>query len=196
MIVASKQFRKRALQGRKETDAFDQARNQSRNAPLFEPSLGEGRQSSGGRALALARDSARRGIRHPGHRHRFGIDGIVGLIPGLGDALAGALSLIIPFAAWVRGVPYITLLRMLTNVAIGLLVGTIPILGDAFDIFWKANRRNYQLLTRSIAAPHRHTWRDWPFLALLAAGIGVIFALPIVLILWLIATLSGWHLVR
>ena len=71
----------------------------------------------------------------PGTGIRFGIDGIVGLIPGLGDALAGVLSLIIPFAAWVRGVPYITLLRMLTNVAIGLLVGTVPILGDAFDIF-------------------------------------------------------------
>jgi hypothetical protein len=132
----------------------------------------------------------------PGTGIRFGIDGIVGLIPGLGDAVAGALSLIIPFAAWVRGVPYITLLRMLTNVAIGLLVGTIPILGDAFDIFWKANRRNYHLLTRSIAAPHRHTWRDWAFLVLLAVGIGAIFALPIVLIVWLIATLTGWHLVR
>ena len=131
----------------------------------------------------------------PGIGIRFGIDGIIGLIPGLGDALVGALSLVIPFAAWVRGVPYITLLRMLTNVAIGLLVGTIPILGDAFDIFWKANRRNYHLLTRSIAAPHRHTWRDWTFLALLAAGIGAIFAVPIVLIVWLIATLTGWHLV-
>ena len=71
----------------------------------------------------------------PGTGIRFGIDGIVGLIPGLGDVLAGALSLVIPFAAWVRGVPYITLLRMLTNVAIGLLVGSIPIAGDAFDIF-------------------------------------------------------------
>ena len=132
----------------------------------------------------------------PGTGIRFGIDGIVGLIPGLGDALAGALSLVIPFAAWIRGVPYITLLRMLTNVAIGVLVGTIPILGDAFDIFWKTNRRNYHLLTRSITAPHRHTWRDWAFLALLAAGIGAIFAIPIVLIVWLIATLTGWHLVR
>jgi hypothetical protein len=132
----------------------------------------------------------------PGTGIRFGIDGIVGLIPGLGDALAGALSLVIPFAAWVRGVPYVTLLRMLSNVAIGLLIGTIPILGDAFDIFWKANRRNYHLLTRSITEPRRHTWRDWTFLALLAAGIGAIFAVPIVLIVWLITTLTGWHLVR
>ena len=74
----------------------------------------------------------------PGTGIRFGLDGIIGLVPGLGDVLAGILSLIIPLAAWVRGVPYITLIRMLTNVSIGLLIGTVPIFGDAFDIFWKA----------------------------------------------------------
>jgi hypothetical protein len=129
----------------------------------------------------------------PGTGIRFGIDGIVGLIPGLGDALAGLLSLIIPLAAWIRGVPYITLVRMLTNVSIGLLIGTIPILGDAFDIFWKANRRNYALLTRSIAEPHRHTWRDWVFLLLLGAAIALIFTLPIALAVWLLAKLAMWH---
>jgi uncharacterized protein DUF4112 len=127
----------------------------------------------------------------PGTNIRFGIDGIVGLVPGLGDVLAGALSLVIPFAAWVRGVPYVTLLRMLTNVAIGLLVGMVPIAGDAFDIFWKANRRNYQLLTRSISQPHRHTWRDWIYLLLLAGGVGVLFAIPILLVVWILAWLSG-----
>jgi hypothetical protein len=125
----------------------------------------------------------------PGTSIRFGIDGIVGLIPGLGDVLAGLLSLIIPLAGWVRGVPYVTLLRMLANLAIGVLVGTIPIVGDAFDIFWKANRRNYRLLTRSLAAPHRHTWRDWLFLLLLVGAVGLLFALPILLFAWLLAWL-------
>jgi hypothetical protein len=129
----------------------------------------------------------------PGTGIRFGIDGIIGLVPGLGDVLAGILSLLIPLAAWVRGVPYITLVRMLTNVSIGLLIGTIPILGDAFDIFWKTNRRNYYLLTRSIAEPHRHTWRDWGFLLLLGAGIAVIFAIPLVLIAWLLIKLALWN---
>jgi hypothetical protein len=129
----------------------------------------------------------------PGTGIRFGIDGIIGLIPGLGDVLAGVLSLLIPLAAWVRGVPYVTLVRMLTNVSIGLLIGTIPVLGDAFDIFWKANRRNYHLLTRSIAEPHRHTWRDWLFLLLLGSGIAVIFAIPLVLIVWLLAKLAMWQ---
>jgi hypothetical protein len=174
------------------------------NNPKFPPEIIAGhshRWSSGGRFLGdeklrwleVLLDEA---FAIPGTNIRFGLDGIIGLVPGLGDALAGALSLVIPFAAWVRGVPYITLLRMLTNVAIGLLVGTIPILGDAFDIFWKANRRNYRLLTRSIAQPHRHTWRDWVFLALLALGIGVIFAIPIVFVVWLAAMLAGWRFVH
>jgi Domain of unknown function (DUF4112) len=132
----------------------------------------------------------------PGTGIRFGIDGIIGLVPGLGDVLAGMLSLLIPIAAWVRGVPYITLIRMLMNVCIGLLVGTVPFFGDAFDIFWKANRRNYRLLTRSIAQPRGRTWRDWVFLLVLGFVVALIFAIPIALIIWLAIKLSEWHPIR
>ena len=99
------------------------------------------------RSLEILLDEA---FRIPFTGIRFGIDGIIGLVPGLGDVLAGLLSLIIPLAAWVRGVPYITLVRMAANLGIGVLVGTIPILGDAFDIAWKPNRRNYRLLQRHL----------------------------------------------
>jgi hypothetical protein len=132
----------------------------------------------------------------PGTSIRFGIDGIIGLIPGLGDIMTGILSLLIPLAAWIRGVPYITLVRMLTNVTIGLLVGTIPVFGDAFDIFWKANRRNYQLLTRSIAEPRRHTWGDWVFLLGLGLAITAVFAVPLLLVVWAVAQLANLPLVR
>jgi hypothetical protein len=128
-------------------------------------------------------------FRVPGTSFRFGIDGIIGLVPGIGDVLAGLLSLIIPLAAWIRGVPYITLLRMAANLGIGVLIGSIPIFGDLFDIVWKANRRNYRLLTRHLGEPHRHNWRDWAFLGLLAAIFALIFAIPIVLVVWLIAWL-------
>jgi len=152
------------------------------------------RWQSGGRLLANERlrwlevllDEA---FRIPGTGIRFGLDGIIGLVPGLGDAVAGALSLIIPLAAWVRGVPYVTLIRMLANVAIGLLIGTIPVVGDAFDIFWKANLRNYRLLTQSITNPHRRTWRDWGFLLLLGLGIALIFVLPLALFAWALTSL-------
>ena len=125
-------------------------------------------------------------FRIPFTRIRFGIDGIIGLFPGLGDVIAGLLSLIIPTAAWVRGVPYVTIIRMAANLCIGVLVGSIPILGDAFDIGWKTNARNYKLLQRHLGEPRRHTWKDWAFLLALAFVIGLVFAIPIVLVIWLL----------
>jgi len=125
-------------------------------------------------------------FRIPGTSFRFGIDGIIGLVPGLGDVLAGLLSLVIPLAAWMRGVPYVTLVRMAVNLGIGVLVGSIPVFGDIFDIAWKANRRNYRLLQLHLRQPRRHTWRDWAFLALLFLVLAAIFALPIFVFLWLV----------
>jgi hypothetical protein len=122
----------------------------------------------------------------PGTGIRFGLDGIIGLVPGLGDVAAGILSLVIPLAGWIRGVPYVTLVRMVVNLGIGVLVGSIPILGDIFDIAWKANRRNYRLLCLHLGEPRRHTGRDWAFLLLLAAALALVFAIPLVLVLWLI----------
>ena len=138
------------------------------------------------RKLEVLLDEA---FRVPGTNVRFGIDGIIGLVPGIGDVLAGLLSVIIPIAAWIRGLPYITLVRMAANLGIGVLVGTIPLFGDIFDIAWKPNRRNYRLLCRHLGEPRKHTWRDWTFLLLLVSVLAVIFAIPIVLVLWLIAWL-------
>jgi hypothetical protein len=128
-------------------------------------------------------------FRIPGTGIRFGLDGIIGLVPGLGDVLAGPLSLIIPLAAWMRGVPYVTLVRMAANIGIGVLVGSIPFLGDIFDIAWKSNRRNYLLMRRHLGEPRRHTWRDWTFLLVLAVSLGAIFAIPVVLVVWFLAWL-------
>ena len=91
-------------------------------------------------------------FRVPGTSIRFGLDGIIGLVPGLGDIIGGLASTLIVVAAWVRGVPYVTLLRMVVNIGIEVLLGTIPLLGDAFDIAWKANRRNYALIVRHLGA--------------------------------------------
>jgi hypothetical protein len=125
----------------------------------------------------------------PGTSIRFGLDAIVGLVPGVGDVLAGLASLLIPLAAWIRGAPYVTLIRMAANLGIGVLVGSIPIIGDIFDVAWKANRRNYRLLTRHLGEPRRHTWRDWTFLLTLAVILGLVFAIPVLLVVWLIAWL-------
>jgi hypothetical protein len=129
-------------------------------------------------------------FRVPGTSIRFGLDGIIGLIPGLGDILGGLASTIIVVAAWVRGVPYITLFRMVVNIGIEVLLGTIPLLGDAFDIAWKANRRNYALIVRHLEHPRRQTWKDWFFLALIAMTLAAIFLAPILLVLWSLEWLS------
>src|SRR5437588_7010539 len=74
----------------------------------------------------------------PGTNIRFGLDPIVGLVPGLGDIISGFLSFLIVFAAWQRRLPKIAIMRMVVNIGIDTLVGSIPILGDAFDTAWKA----------------------------------------------------------
>jgi NAD/NADP transhydrogenase beta subunit len=124
-------------------------------------------------------------FRIPGTSIRFGLDGIIGLIPFAGDVLAGLASCILIVAAWFRGVPYVTLTRMVVNLALDVVIGAVPILGDAFDIAWKANRRNYKLLTRHLRQPHRHTWKDYVFLLCMALVLLAIFAIPIVAIVWL-----------
>jgi hypothetical protein len=129
-------------------------------------------------------------FRVPGTSIRFGLDGIIGLVPGVGDILGGLASTIIVVAAWVRGVPYVTLLRMVVNIGIEVLLGTIPLLGDAFDIAWKANRRNYALIVRHLEQRRRQTWRDWVFLALIAVTLAVLFLAPIFLILWFLEWLG------
>jgi hypothetical protein len=131
-------------------------------------------------------------FRIPGTSIRFGLDGIIGLVPGIGDIIGGLASSIIVFAAWVRGVPYVTLARMVVNIGIEVLLGTIPLIGDAFDIAWKANRRNYALIVRHLEQSRRQTWRDWLFLLLIGCTLTAIFLAPIFLIVWCLEWL-GHH---
>lgn len=81
---------------------------------------------------------------------RVGADPVLGLIPGVGDALAALLSLYVVAEAWRLGAGRWTLLRMLLNVAVDAVVGTVPVVGDLFDVGWRANRRNAALLERSL----------------------------------------------
>lgn len=118
----------------------------------------------------------------PGTGIRFGLDPLLGLIPGLGDALSGLLSALIVAAAWQRGLPHGTVYRMVANIAIDSLLGTVPVLGDVFDVTWKANRRNYELLRRTEAEGHRHTWKDWLFVVVLGLAILGLALLPFALL--------------
>lgn len=87
----------------------------------------------------------------PGTRFRVGLDGLLGLIPGVGDAATSGITAYIIFRAWRLGVPRFTLMRMLSNLGIDFVVGLVPVFGDLFDIGFKANRRNAHLLRRHFA---------------------------------------------
>jgi Domain of unknown function (DUF4112) len=82
----------------------------------------------------------------PGMRIRFGWDSIIGLLPVVGDVVTSVASVAIINHAWRLGVPSSMLRRMIGNVSLDLAFGCIPILGDAFDLIWKANRRNAELI--------------------------------------------------
>ena len=88
----------------------------------------------------------------PGTNLRFGFDAVVGLVPGIGDALTTALSLWLVKEARALGAPAHLIARMLGNIAIDGVAGAMPLLGDAFDLVWKSNRRNLYLLRRHIEA--------------------------------------------
>jgi hypothetical protein len=127
-------------------------------------------------------------FRVPGTQIRFGVDFLIGWIPGVGDAVAGVASLFIIISAWRRGAALVTLGRMITNVVLETLIGAIPVVGDAFHVVWKANRRNYRLLMRekNRALGESHAWRDVLFFVLLLLGVLCLVAVPLGLVLWLI----------
>ncbi|MFL5617744.1 MAG: DUF4112 domain-containing protein [Gemmatimonadaceae bacterium] len=102
------------------------------------------------RTLARLLDSV---ARVPGTGIRFGADAIIGLIPGLGDIGGAALSGYLVILAQRLGVPRAVVLRMLANVAVDTLAGSVPLIGDLFDVAFKSNLRNVALLERALERP-------------------------------------------
>jgi hypothetical protein len=110
-------------------------------------------------------------IRVPGLGWRFGLDAIVGLIPGFGDTATSLVSFYILVAAVRYRVPKVTLLRMGMNIGIDYLVGSLPLVGDLFDAWWKSNQMNVALLrkraTVSASEARQGTLSDWLFVGLI-----------------------------
>lgn len=110
-------------------------------------------------------------IRVPGINWRFGLDALVGLIPGFGDTATSIVSFYI-LAAGVRyRVPKVTLLRMGLNLGIDYALGSLPLVGDLFDAWWKSNQRNIALLREraEVGAEEARSGRlsDWLFVGLI-----------------------------
>ena len=133
----------------------------------------------------------------PGTQIRFGLDAIIGLIPGLGDTLTSFVSLYILKVASRYGVPRVTLVRMAMNIAIDYVVGIVPVMGDVFDVYWKANLKNVELLRRHMlatpAAERRGRSGDWLVVAGLGAGLIALLIGCVTIAYWIAATI--WHLI-
>lgn len=111
---------------------------------------------------------------------RFGFAGFIGLIPGIGDVLDAVISLYIIVRAIQLGIPRIAIARMLVNVGIEALAGSVPVIGDLFDVAFKANRRNYEILKSYLSQPGRRTAHDWWFLILTVLLVIASLALPVI----------------
>ncbi len=137
-------------------------------------------------------------VRIPGTRLRFGLDPIIGLVPGLGDAAGAVFAAVILLAGIRMGAPAVVLLRMAGNIALDAIVGAIPVLGDAFDFGFKANRRNLALLERWERAPARTVRRSRLLFAALVLLVLAILAGAVVggylLVRWLAARAGALHL--
>ena len=122
--------------------------------------------------MARLLDSA---VRVPGTDLRFGLDAVIGLVPGIGDAISAIFSSFIVFHAARMGAPKSTLVRMMANVGLDTIVGAIPLLGDLFDAGWKSNNRNIALLEDHLRQPGAAKAGSRRVLLLLGGGLLVLF---------------------
>lgn len=135
-------------------------------------------------------------FRIPGVGWRFGLDALIGLIPGLGDTATSVVSFYV-LAQGVRyKVPKVTLLRMGLNIAIDYAIGAIPLVGDAFDMFWKSNQMNVELLreraTVSAEDIREGKASDWLFVALIILILICLLLASIGLSAYLIYLVARW----
>ena len=130
----------------------------------------------------------------PGTDIRFGLDPILGLLPGGGDAIGSVMSVYIVAECLRLGLPKATLTRMLSNLFLDTLVGAVPMAGDLFDMGWKANSRNLKLLEAHLNDPAPQTAADRQFIVLILLGLIGILAIALVLTTLLVAAVGWiWH---
>lgn len=129
-------------------------------------------------------------FRVPGTTFRFGLDAIVGLIPGAGDIGTAFFSVMILLHAVRLKVPKVVIGRMLLNSALDMLAGTVPLIGDLFDAGYKANLRNMGLLERHAHPGVPPTQSDYVFVSV-ALGILLLIAIvPVIMLITMITLLS------
>lgn len=127
----------------------------------------------------------------PNTNIRFGIDPLLGLIPGAGDLVGGVISLYFLILAALKGGKASVLGRMFINILLDLLIGSIPILGEVFDVYWKANLRNAEILKELEEDPERTTSESRLWVWFIVIQFLVIIIGILVLFTWLVAEFLG-----
>jgi hypothetical protein len=140
------------------------------------------------RTLARLLDSA---ARVPGTGIRFGADAVIGLVPGLGDIGGAALAGYLVILAQRLGVPRAVVMRMLANVAVDTLAGTVPVIGDLFDVAFKSNLRNVALLERALERPTATTRTSRLMVAGTILGLALLVAGGLVVTVIAIHAIAG-----
>jgi Domain of unknown function (DUF4112) len=131
----------------------------------------------------------------PGTKYRIGLDPILGLIPGGGDLIGSIFAGYVVFKSAQMGVPRETLVQMATNIVFDTVAGTVPVAGDLFDVAWKANVKNIELLDAHLGSPEPGKKADWLFVVALLLGLmlivgGIIF-LSVTLLGWVFRVITG-----
>ncbi len=110
----------------------------------------------------------------------FLVDPLIGLVlPGIGDAIGSVIGFYIVAVAWRRRVSPVIIARMILNLGLDMVLGILPIVGDALDFSFKANQRNAKLLESRAATGGRASWRDWAVVGLAAAAYVALVALVV-----------------
>lgn len=134
-------------------------------------------------------------FRIPGTQIRFGLDGLIGLIPGIGDAAGAVISSHILTQSAQMGVPKSILLKMAFNIGLDAILGIIPVLGDVSDFMWKANQRNVQLLNDYLEQPEKTVIHSRFFVGILGliafSGVVMISILGFLVMRWLWLSVQG-----
>jgi hypothetical protein len=115
-------------------------------------------------------------IRVPGTQFRFGLDPLIGLIPGIGDTSSALVSGFALIQAVRLGVPKVLLMRMALNILVNEVIGVVPVVGDAFSFWFKSNARNYEIIKTHRLGPSAARKSDWLFV------IGILLLLIVIVV--------------
>ncbi len=151
-----------------------------------DPAAGTGKKSTSSVVASIMDDC----IRIPGTNIRFGLDPILGLFPGVGDTVASLVGVAIIGEAGRKGVSRMALVTMALNILANAAVGAIPIVGDAFSVWFKSNRRNHDLLKKALSTEMSPAERAMAVRRARSFAVFLIIGVLIMVVLIIVGTLT------